>query len=76
VNLEEARNLIPEPARDIKLNLQAVLAESRLGKVQRWGVAVASAVASRNAILRRPSWRAPAPRSAPPSSTMRWRRPP
>jgi alkyl hydroperoxide reductase subunit D len=53
MNLEEARNLIPEPARDIKLNLQAVLTESTLGKEQRWGVAVASAVASRNAILRR-----------------------
>jgi alkyl hydroperoxide reductase subunit D len=53
MNLEEARNLIPEPARDIKLNLQTVLAESSLGQDQRWGVAVASAVASRNATLRR-----------------------
>jgi alkyl hydroperoxide reductase subunit D len=51
--LEEVRNLIPEPARDLKLNLQAVLAESTLTPAQRWGVAVASAVASRNATLRR-----------------------
>jgi len=53
MNLEEARNLIPEPARDIRLNLQTVLAESSLSQDQRWGVAVASAVASRNATLRR-----------------------
>jgi alkyl hydroperoxide reductase subunit D len=53
MTLEEARNLIPEPARDIKLNLQAVLADSSLEPAQRWGVAVASAVASRNATLRR-----------------------
>ena len=53
MNLEAARNLIPEPARDIKLNLQAVMGESTLGVSQRWGVAVASAVASRNSTLRR-----------------------
>jgi alkyl hydroperoxide reductase subunit D len=52
-NLDQARDLIPEPARDIKLNLQAVLAESTLGMSQRWGVAVAAAVASRNSLLRR-----------------------
>jgi alkyl hydroperoxide reductase subunit D len=53
MKLEEVRNLIPDAARDIKLNLQAVLAESSLSQQQRWGVAVASAVASRNATLRR-----------------------
>jgi alkyl hydroperoxide reductase subunit D len=53
MTLEEVRGLIPEPARDIKLNLQAVLAESSLSQAQRWGVAVASAVASRNPTLRR-----------------------
>jgi alkyl hydroperoxide reductase subunit D len=50
--LEDVRNLIPEVARDLKLNLQAVLQQSALTPAQRWGVAVASAVASRNARLR------------------------
>jgi len=41
-----------EPARDIKLNLQAVLAAGgSLTPAQRWGVAIACAVASRNVRL-------------------------
>jgi alkyl hydroperoxide reductase subunit D len=50
--LEGLRDAIPEPARDLRLNLQAVLAESSLCPEQRWGVAVACAIASRNARLR------------------------
>jgi alkyl hydroperoxide reductase subunit D len=51
--LDAVRDLIPEPARDLRLNLQAVLADgSSLSPAQRWGVAVASAVASRNVRLR------------------------
>jgi alkyl hydroperoxide reductase subunit D len=50
--LEGLREIIPEPARDLRLNLDAVLAESSLGPTQRWGVAAASAIASRNALLR------------------------
>jgi alkyl hydroperoxide reductase subunit D len=50
--LEGLRDAIPEPARDLRLNLQAVLGESSLSAVQRWGVAAASAVAARNARLR------------------------
>ena len=50
--LDGLRDAIPEPARDLKLNLQAVLADSSLSVGQRWGVAVATAVASRNARLR------------------------
>jgi alkyl hydroperoxide reductase subunit D len=50
--LDALRETIPEPARDLRLNLQSVLAESSLTPAQRWGVAVASAVASRNADLR------------------------
>ena len=42
---------ISEPARDIKLNLQAVLAPGSLTPEQRWGVAIACAVASRNVRL-------------------------
>ena len=50
--LEGLRESIPEPARDLRLNLQAVLAESSLSGEQRWGVAAACAIASRNARLR------------------------
>jgi alkyl hydroperoxide reductase subunit D len=50
--LDALRETIPEPARDLRLNLQSVLADSSLTLAQRWGVAVASAVASRNASLR------------------------
>ena len=42
---------IVEPARDIRLNLQAVLAPGSLTPEQRWGVAIACAVASRNVRL-------------------------
>src|SRR5262245_45775251 len=43
---------LAEPARDIKLNLQAVLAPGgSLTPAQRWGVAIATAVASRNVRL-------------------------
>jgi alkyl hydroperoxide reductase subunit D len=50
--LEELRSSISEPARDIKLNLQSVLQQGALTPAQRWGVAIASAVATRNAELR------------------------
>jgi lipoyl-dependent peroxiredoxin subunit D len=46
--LELLRADIPEPARDIRLNLQSVLAPGELTPAQRWGVAVASAAAARN----------------------------
>src|SRR5581483_943112 len=50
--VEELRASISEPARDIKLNLQAVLAPGLLTPAQRYGVAIASAVATRNHALR------------------------
>ena len=50
--LEAAREAIPAPARDLALNIQTVLGESSLGEAQRWGVAVAAAVAARNPRLR------------------------
>jgi alkyl hydroperoxide reductase subunit D len=49
--IEALRAAFPESARDIKLNLQAVLGPGALSPEQRWGVALASAVASRNARL-------------------------
>jgi alkyl hydroperoxide reductase subunit D len=50
--LEILRESIPEPARDIRLNLQSVLQGGALSPAQRWGVALASAVAARDAALR------------------------
>ena len=50
--LEALRDAIPEPARDLKLNLQSLMAETSLTPAQRWGVAVTSAITSRNALLR------------------------
>jgi len=46
--IDQLRDAIPEPARDIRLNLQSVLAPGTLTPEHRWGVAVAAAVASRN----------------------------
>jgi alkyl hydroperoxide reductase subunit D len=51
-SIERLRDSIPEPARDIKLNLQSVLQPGSLTPAQRWGTAVASAVAARNTELR------------------------
>jgi alkyl hydroperoxide reductase subunit D len=50
--VEVLREAITEPARDIKLNLQAVMQSESLTAAQRWGVAIASAVAARSPLLR------------------------
>lgn len=50
--IEAVRAAIPDSARDIKLNLQNVLQSNTLDAGQRWGVALACAVASRNSKLR------------------------
>ena len=50
--LHEIENALPEAAKDIKLNLRAVLEQSTLSAAQRYGVAVASAIAARNPVLR------------------------
>ena len=50
--LEQLRQKLPEYAKDIKLNLQGVLSDSALSEDQRWGVAVASAIAAGNVQLR------------------------
>jgi alkyl hydroperoxide reductase subunit D len=50
--LETLRNALPASAKDIKLNLQSVLQAESLSPAQRWGVAVASAIAARNPQLR------------------------
>jgi alkyl hydroperoxide reductase subunit D len=50
--LETLRGAIPEVAKDLKLNLGAVLQPGNLNADQVWGVAVATAIASRNPQLR------------------------
>jgi alkyl hydroperoxide reductase subunit D len=50
--VEELRASIPESARDIRLNLQSVLQTELLTPAQRWGTAIASAVAARSTALR------------------------
>ncbi|MDP3274471.1 MAG: carboxymuconolactone decarboxylase family protein [Deltaproteobacteria bacterium] len=51
IAVDALRETFTEPARDIKLNLQSVLQNNTLNASQRWGVAVASAIASRNVEL-------------------------
>ena len=52
MSIESIRERLPEAARDTKLNLVSVLAQSSLTQAQSWGVAVACAIATRNAHLR------------------------
>lgn len=50
-NIERIRERLPEAAKDIKLNLQSVLTQGALSESQRWGCALASAIATREAQL-------------------------
>jgi lipoyl-dependent peroxiredoxin subunit D len=50
--LETLRAALPDAAKDIRLNIQSVLKDGALSEPQRWGVAVASAIAARNPRLR------------------------
>lgn len=50
--LDAIRDALPEAAKDIKLNLQSVLAQTTLTPAQKWGVAVATAIAARNDAVR------------------------
>jgi lipoyl-dependent peroxiredoxin subunit D len=50
--LDALRDRLPEAARDIKLNLQNVLQDGTLSPAQRYGVAIASAIAARSTELR------------------------
>lgn len=49
--LERIRELLPDVARDTRLNLEGVFSTSSLGVEQRWGVALACAASARNAAL-------------------------
>ena len=50
--IDQVRDRFPEAAKDIKLNLQMSMQPGALTPGQRWGVAIASAIASRNHELR------------------------
>jgi len=50
--IERVRQGLPDAAKDLRLNLGSVLDQSSLSTQQTWGVAVASAIASRNPTLR------------------------
>ncbi|MBO0720719.1 MAG: carboxymuconolactone decarboxylase family protein [Blastocatellia bacterium] len=49
--IERLRERLPEPAKDIRLNLQSIFQSSVLTQEQIWGTAVASVLASRNKML-------------------------
>ncbi len=51
--IEGLREKIPEPAKDIRLNLQSVLESAVLSPAQRFGVALAAAAVSKNAELKK-----------------------
>lgn len=52
LDLEGLREALPEYAKDLKLNLQAVLGESSLTPIQQYGTALAVAAATRHGLLR------------------------
>lgn len=52
MDLEQIRDSLPAVAADIKLNLQMVMSSTTLTPAQSWGVAVATATAARNPVLR------------------------
>ena len=51
--LERVRDALPEEAKDIRLNLQSLLQGTTLTPDQRWGVALAAAISTKNAELMR-----------------------
>jgi alkyl hydroperoxide reductase subunit D len=53
MTLDELRALLPDAAKDVRLNLPAVLGAGSLAPEQRWGVAIAAALAARHPALAR-----------------------
>ena len=51
--LEQVRGAIPDAAKDIRLNLQAVLRGGALSEAQRWGVEAAAALMAMNNVYYR-----------------------
>jgi alkyl hydroperoxide reductase subunit D len=51
MTIEQILDALPDYARDLKLNLDAVLRQTELTEQQTWGTAVACAMAARNQLL-------------------------
>lgn len=51
MTLEKIRELLPDYAKDLKLNLGSLLTDTVLTEQQRWGSLLATALAARNATL-------------------------
>jgi lipoyl-dependent peroxiredoxin subunit D len=51
MSLEQIRDRLPDYAKDLKLNLSALLNDAVLTEQQRWGALLATALASRNSTL-------------------------
>jgi alkyl hydroperoxide reductase subunit D len=51
MTIDSIRDLLPDYAKDLKLNLSSLLSDAVLSEQQRWGTLLATALASRNAKL-------------------------
>jgi alkyl hydroperoxide reductase subunit D len=51
MSIEQLTQSLPDYARDIRLNLSAVMRQTELTPVQWWGTAVSCAIAARNAVV-------------------------
>lgn len=54
--IEKLRDVLPDAAKDTRLNLQSVFQTSTLTAEQLWGTAVASAIATRNTEVAKAVW--------------------
>ena len=53
MSIETLKSALPDYAKDLKLNLASVAAETLLTEQQRWGALLATAIASRNGLVLR-----------------------
>lgn len=53
MTLDDIKGMLPDYAKDLKLNISNVLSSNTLTAQQIWGTALASAIASRNEVLTR-----------------------
>jgi lipoyl-dependent peroxiredoxin subunit D len=51
MTLDQIRELLPDYAKDMKLNLSSIVSDTHLTEQQRWGAILATALAARNASL-------------------------
>jgi lipoyl-dependent peroxiredoxin subunit D len=53
MTIENLLDLVPDYAKDLRLNVSSVLRQTELSEQQLWGTVVASAIASRNPVVTR-----------------------